>query len=125
MSQVIKTFLGVFLVMFLAITSSGILSAYMVVADAQDLHASMVNEVENSNFYPGVIANCFSQASVANCKLKVILYQNDYKEVVCTKSSEIPNDTSRVTSARLELTFPFQISFFGISQEHTFCAYAR
>lgn len=125
MSQILKTFLGVFLVMFLAVTSSGILGAYMAVADAQDLHASMVNEIENSNFYPGVISNCFAQASTANCKLKVILYQNDYKEVICTKAGEIPMDTSRVTSARLELTFPFQIRFFGISQEHTFCAYAR
>lgn len=125
MSQIMKTFLGVFLVLFLAVTSSGILSAYMMVADVQDLHATMVDEVENSNFYPPVLKTCFRQAEAANCKLKVTLYKDNYTEVVCTHENEIPIDTSSVSNARLELTFPFQIGFFGISQEHTLCAYAR
>ena len=125
MSQIMKAFLGVFLVLLLSVTATGILSAYMMVADAQDLHAAMVDEVENSNFYPPVLQACFRQAEEAGCQLQGILYNDNYTEVVCAQESQIPTDTSQVSAARLELTFPFQIGFFGMRQEHTFCAYAR
>ena len=46
MSQIMKTFLGVFLIMFMVVTSSGVLSGFMTVVEAQNLHAQIINELE-------------------------------------------------------------------------------
>ena len=45
MSQIMKTFLGVFLIMFMVVTSSGVLSGFMTVVEAQNLHAQIINEL--------------------------------------------------------------------------------
>ena len=125
MSQIMKAFLGMFFILFLTAVSTGILSAYMQVVDAQDMHARMVDEVENSNFYPEVLKDCFAKAAEAGCRLSVTLYRENRAERVCTSSSMIPSQTQDVESAKLELTFPFQVAFFGIRSEHTIWAYAR
>ena len=125
MSQIIKAYLGIFLILFLTFTSAGILSAFLTVADAQDLHASMVSELENSDFYPGVLKNCFEMAEDCGYQLEVTLYREDYTLAECTAGALVPADTFGVTSARIKLTFPLRIAFFGVTQEHTFCAYAR
>ena len=51
MSQIMKTFLGVFLILTMVVTSAGILSSFMEVMAAQNMHAAMVNEIEDSDFY--------------------------------------------------------------------------
>ncbi len=125
MSQIMKAYTGIFLILFLTFTAAGILAAFITIADAQDMHASMVNELENSSFYPAVLEESFARAEEAGYQLSITLYQEDYTVAVCTNRNSVPQDTSKVTSAKLELTFPFQVSFLGVSSEHTFCAYAR
>jgi hypothetical protein len=125
MSQVIKAFFGVFFVLFMSVVSAGILSAFMVVVDAQDIHASMIDEIEDSNFYPGILQDCFAEAEQAGYQIEITLYQEDYSQIVCSSADMIPADTSQVTSARVDMTFPFSVGFFGIWQQHTLSAYAR
>ena len=50
MSQIMKAFFGIFLIMFMTVTSSGILSGFMTVVEAQNLHAQIINELEDSDF---------------------------------------------------------------------------
>lgn len=38
MSQIMKTFLGVFLIMFMVVTSSGVLSGFMTVVELSLIH---------------------------------------------------------------------------------------
>ncbi len=125
MSQIMKAFLGVFFLLFLTATSGGILSAFMVVMDAQDMHARMIDETENSNFYPEVLKECFAQAERSGYELSMTLYRENQALVRCTGEETVPEQTEDVDSAKLELTFPFTVPFLGIRTEHTLCAYAR
>ena len=59
-----KTFLGVFLIMFMVVTSSGVLSGFMTVVEAQNLHAQIINELEDSDYDSSVAQTCFE-----NCLL--------------------------------------------------------
>jgi hypothetical protein len=120
-----KANLGIFLILFLVFSSAGILSGFLTVVSAQDMHADIVNELENSSFYPGVLAECFQKAKSNGYELSVTLYQEDYTLATCTNVSTIPSDTSHVEFARVELTFPLQMGFFGVGQTHTFRGYAR
>lgn len=125
MSQIFKTFLGVFLLLFMAVTSIGILSAYMQVLNAQDLQARIVDEIENSHYAAPVICAGYEEARRAGCELSVTLYYESGGMVVTSSASQVPWYTEDVSMARVELTFPFQVAGLGLSQEHTFTGYAR
>ena len=45
MSQVMKAFMGVFMVLFLMATSTGVIGAYYQVLHAQNTHAVMIDEL--------------------------------------------------------------------------------
>lgn len=71
MSQIMKTFLGVFLIMFMVVTSSGVLSGFMTVVEAQNLHAQIINELEDSDYDSSVAQTCFENASKAGDTLEL------------------------------------------------------
>ncbi|MCM1106470.1 MAG: hypothetical protein NC355_05960 [Blautia sp.] len=125
MSQVIKTFLGVFLILFMTSAALGILSAYLGVMGAQDLQAQMVDEIENSNFASGVAQECFARAEEAGCELAVTYYYDGGGTTRCVRASQLPSNTGSVTMARVELTFPLEMKIFGFRKEHTFRGYAK
>lgn len=125
MSQVIKAFLGVFLIVFMMITSTGILAAYMEVLNAQDLQARIIDEIENSNYAASVIRAGYRDAGKAGCGLSLTLYYESGVMTRFTNSSQVPASVGEVSMARVELTFPFQVAVLGIRQEHTLTGYAR
>ncbi len=125
MSQIMKAFMGLFLVLFLMSTSAGILSAFMVVVEAQDMHAQIIDEMENSNFNLAVMKSWFDKANEVGYDLSITFYHDDKTEVICTSATTLPQSTADVSFAKLELSFPFQVHFFGINSWHTLCAYAR
>lgn len=125
MSQIIKTFMGVFLILLMTVTSIGILTAYMKVLNAQDLQARVVDEIENSDYAASVIRAGYGEAQKAGCGLTVTLYYEGGGTVVLTDASQVPGNTEDVSMARVELTFPFRVAFLGIEKEHTFTGYAR
>ena len=50
MNQIIKAYMGVFVILLLAAVSGGILSGYLNVLTAQDMHAGIISELEDSHF---------------------------------------------------------------------------
>ena len=51
MSQIMKSFMGVFIMLFMSVTSIGILSGFLSVLSVQDLHSCIISELEDSDFY--------------------------------------------------------------------------
>lgn len=47
MSQIIKAFTGIFIVMFMMVSATGILGAFLQTLHAQNLHAAIINELED------------------------------------------------------------------------------
>ena len=89
MSQIMKTFLGVFLIMFMVVTSSGVLSGFMTVVEAQNLHAQIINELEDSDYDSSVAQTCFQNASKAGDTLELKLYMTDNSIRTVTDASQI------------------------------------
>ena len=124
MSQIMKTYVGLFFLMFLSFTAVGILGAFLRVMSAQDVHAQIVQELEESDFYPDVAEQCFAEAEQAGGRLSLTFYSGG-QSFLCTSATEIPSDLSGVDLARVELDFPFCIALMGVNEEHSFVAYAR
>lgn len=125
MSQIVKAFLGVFLTMFLTATSLGILTAYLEVMNAQDMQAGFVDEIENSDYNPGVIRACMQQSEKAGYQLTVTLFGSDTSVTVVGSAAEVPASTEGIDMAKVEMQFPFRIAFLGICKTHKLVSYAR
>ena len=125
MSQIMKTFMGIFLLLFLMASSAGMLEAFLQVLKAQDMHAMIVDELENSDYCLPVLQESFEKAQNYGYDLNIILYRENHETYVCTKKEELPQDTADAEMAKVNLTFPFEISFFGISQKYSINGYAR
>lgn len=125
MSQVIKGYLGVFLVLLLMMSSIGILSAFMIVVNAQDLHANIVDKLENSACANTVIEECFDKAKQAGYGLSVCLFYEDGTNCQIASEAEIPANSGESAYARVELEFPLQVGFFQVDQDHRISGYVR
>ena len=118
MSQIMKAFFGIFLIMFMTVTSSGILSGFMTVVEAQNLHAQIINELEDS-----VAKGCFKNASDVDDTLELTFYLLDNTTKTVADASQIP-DSNQITKARVELKFDYIVAFFGVRQKHVLSGYA-
>lgn len=125
MGQIIKTYLSVFLILFMTVVSISILDAYLQVLKAQDMQAQMVDEIENSNYAPSVVQDCFAGAGEAGYELALTYYFENGGVVCCTGVSQIPTDVNSINMACVELTFPLEIGVFGFSRNHTFSGCAK
>jgi hypothetical protein len=120
-----KAFMGIFLTLFMAVTSLGILSAYMEVMSAQDMQARMVDEIENSDFSPLVMRECYTQCEKAGYSLVITLFCEEQVLQTIHSKSEVPDSIAGVEVAKVEMKFPFRVPLLGIEKEHAFTGYAR
>lgn len=112
MSDVIKTYFVLFLVLFGVCSFIGIISADMDIHHANELKTSIVNEVENSNFSPSVIQAC--KDSVAE--------NTDYNLSI----NEITDAEGNTVMAEIVVTFDYTIPFFNyINPGHETRSFAR
>lgn len=95
----------------------------MTVVEAQNLHAQIINELEDSDYDSSVAQTCFENASKAGDTLELKLYMTDNSIRTVTDASQITS-SDEIEKARVELKFTYAVAFFGIEQEHVLSGYA-
>lgn len=125
MSQVIKAFMGVFMVLFLMTTSTGVLGAFYQILHAQNTHSVMIDELENSNYAKNVMMTCFDVAKEESYLLQLTLYSDSEPTRICTMSSELPDTTEQISMVEVVLFYDLEIGFFNIAEEMQMFGYAR
>lgn len=125
MSQIMKAFTGIFMVLFITATSMGVLGAFLQVTKAQNYHAMIIDEIENSDYYVGVCEECYKLAKESNYRLTITFYHENGGYVSCTKSEELPENLSEFTMAKVVLGFDIQIPFLGVKCSQEILGYAR
>ena len=125
MSQVMKAFMGVFMVLLLMTTSAGVLGAFYQILHAQNTHAVMLDELENSDFARGVMEACFETAKVEEYRLQMNLYSTSDKIKTCMRAEELPRNTENVRMVEVILFYDIELAFFDIAEEQQLFGYAR
>uniref|UniRef100_UPI0040574147 hypothetical protein n=1 Tax=Agathobacter sp. TaxID=2021311 RepID=UPI0040574147 len=125
MSQIMKAFMGIFLILFLMASSASVLGAFLQVLKAQDMHAMVVDELENSDYSQPVLQESFTIAEKSGYDLDITLYQENHETYLCSEKGQIPQNTKDAEMAKVTLTFFFQIPFFAINQGYSISGYAR
>ena len=123
MSQVIKSFLGVFFLLSMLLLGIGILSAQTDVADALDYKADIIAELENSNYNAKVMEACIRQAKESGYEVEITTYTPEKQTAVYTTDNV--SDTTDVVMAEVKLTYPYRIGFLNAVTDHQVRGYAR
>lgn len=123
MSQVVKSFMGMFFILMILLLGAGILSAQVNVANAQDYKADVIAELENSNYSPNVLNGCIRQAVENGYSIKIKTYAPGKTTASYTTPSVV--DTSGVVMAEVKLSYPYRIGFLNSETWHQIRGYAR
>ena len=125
MSQIMKAFTGIFIVMFMMVSATGILAAFLQIMQAQNLHAVIVDELENSHYTYSVLESAFEAANDRGYELRVVLYQQYESEIICTSVEELPMELEEVVMAEVALSYPVELAFFQVAGQQQIIGYAR
>ena len=125
MSQIIKAFTGIFMVLFLMATSMGILGAFVQTLQVQNLHGQVIDELENSDYSIAVLEETFQIAKNHGVTLEVLLYLEDGSFMRCDSQSTVPASLGYVEMAEVAVSYPIQIPFVGLDKRHRLVGYAR
>lgn len=125
MSQIMKAFTGIFMVLFLVATSMGALSGFLQVSRAMEFHAAVIDELENSNYCSSVLKECFDAAQKGGYELKVTLFEVQGGSLFCEDKSDVPDADKQIRMAKVDLKFYITIPFFGLRNEQSVSGYGR
>ena len=125
MSQIMKAFMGLFMVLLLVTTSAGVLGAFYQILHAQNTHAVMLDELENSDFARVIMEACFETAEAEAYRLQMNIHSTSNEIQICTGKEELPADTGDITMIEVILFYDIEIAFFEIAEEQQLFGYAR
>lgn len=111
MKHIVGIFAALFMLMLNIFAGAAVITVSADVAAAMEYKASVVAELENSNFNPNVIAGCIAQAKQAGYTLQV-------RESVYDAAQDLQ-------AAEVLLTYSYRIPLFGVSGMKTTRAVAR
>lgn len=125
MSQILKSFMGLFLIMMMITASAGILGVYLTTITAQNLHASIISNIEDSNFNRKVVQECFEVAMDNGYILELVVYDSDNGISTCRDILSYPFDTDTIKTAEVKLWFEIRAGEIKLGDRHMLSGYAR
>ena len=123
MSEIIKSYMGVFLLLLMTLAAGEILAGYMQVLGAQNLHSEILSELEDSNYYSGVVDDAIQRAVAQGYGLSMELYDEDGHCYHISRTGDARNLPGDVVKGEVKLTFSYESPFFGLSQSHVLRGY--
>jgi hypothetical protein len=111
MDSVIKGFLGLFLILVMALLGFSVLSASIDARNADSFVADCVEKMEASNLASGVVQACVEDAADSGYRMTVDVVQAP--------------GTNRAAYGMVTLEYEYQIPLLGTSQTHSICADVR
>lgn len=125
MSQIIKAFTGIFMMLFIMVTTVGVMRIYFETVQAQNFHASLLYELESSNHALSVLKNGMQVGKLLNYEIEYSFIKEGGGVVVCAKYQEIPRNVDDVEDVEVVLRYPVQLGFLGIDTKQELIGYAR
>lgn len=124
MSQIMKAFTGIFIVLFMMVSATGILGMFLQITKAQNTHAAILAEIENSDFARPILQDVFTIAENCGYGLEIVLYREDETAVYCTGADKVPWDVSDVFQVEVIMDYSINLSFFQVSASQECYGYA-
>lgn len=124
MSQIIKVWMSLFLILVFVVTGIGCISAGMEIEHARSFKSDVVANLENSNYNASVINSCINTAADQGYMLTIVAYGRD-GNVKTYHDGNLAVNTSGVYAAGVTLKYQYKIGFLKINTEKTVRGMAR
>ncbi len=111
MGQVIKAYLGLFLILLILLSGVGMIFALMDVLNAQNFLAQAVEQIENSNWDYEVIKECFTNAQEKDYVMEISMEGDGVEKNIIHQESELPEDISPYTICHVRLDYKVRFMF--------------
>ncbi|MCR5469117.1 MAG: hypothetical protein K6F37_09160 [Lachnospiraceae bacterium] len=126
MELVVKTFMGLFFLLFLMLVGVELIGALANTEKARDFKNMAVTEIENSDYDPVVINELIASAEDEDFGLTVSLKNSDGESFVITDRTNATIDMTRdVAFASLKLEYDYSIPLFNASSPHVLYSLMR
>ena len=101
MGQIMKLYTALFLMLIMAVSAMGIVTAQVRLIQVQNLHKSIVAEVKGSNCDRTVIESCFDRAQNTECSLIITFYEKKGKIEKCADAQRLPEKIAGVEIVKI------------------------
>lgn len=123
MEQIIKTYLGLFMILLMTVTGIGIVAAEMEVTRAREFKSDVIVELENSDYNVNVLDACMDQAEEIGYDLAVTLYGEDGTAVDYEPGAALPEGGVRF--AEVVLQYSYRTGPFGNLLQNSIRGFGR
>lgn len=113
MSTIIKTYVGIFLLLLSVFSMIGVMSATIDANNARDFHAAVMAEIEDANFAPSVSTACQEQAEAAGYELLI------------DSNSIVRDEDGKATLMEVILRYQYRIDFLQVFSTQQIRGFAR
>lgn len=110
MAEIIKVYLGLFMLLLLLVLGVGIIGAVRQAENARLFHEDVIEELQCSNFSPGVESACAELASAQGYQLSI---------------TPIRDEEGEILMEEVILRYPYKIPILDLSLMHETRGYAR
>lgn len=132
MKQVMETFFGTFLLMFLIVSCFGCLMAAINARNADKYKTEYIMQLEDSDFATGVAKKIFEDAAEHEYRITMQVYKDLGGTMTITPEltdytqfqTEV-GDTTGTYMIRLTLTFDYSFPLMDVFTAHTLLGYAK
>ena len=90
MSQIMKAYMALFLLLLMAVSAMGIVTAQMQLIQAENMHKTFMTELAGCNLDSRVMENCFERAKDMGCNLCITFYKAKGKIAQCKEKGDFP-----------------------------------
>ena len=125
MSQIIKAFTGIYILLFLMSTGTGLLGAFLQTLQVQNLHGRVIDEMENSDYATPVLEEVFALAEENGAQLKLCLYMEDGEIRYCDSADLVPESPVKVRMAEVQISYPIELPLVRATRDYCLSGYAR
>ena len=130
MSQIIKAFIGIFTVLFMAVCTVGLLGIFFQVLGAQNFQASTLAKMEESDFAGEVLMDVFAHAKERGYEVEICFFPKEEAPFICRNFQEMEavvrlHQLPVLDMARVELRYPIRVLFLGTDIRQQLIGIAR
>ena len=123
MGQIVKTYLGIFLMMLLTMLGIGMITAEVQIAKARNYKTDVVIELENSNYNQTVVEACRKQAENLGYTLDITLYDDFGGIYQADEMNQV--GLRQIAMAEVLLKYQYKMGPFHGSSWHSIKGMAR
>ena len=123
MGQIMKLYTALFLMLIMAVSAMGIVTAQVRLIQVQNLHKSIVAEEKGSKCDRTVKQYCFDRAKNTECSLIITFYEKKGKIEKCADAQRLPEKIAGVEIVKIEVEMPVRFPVFEIYRKEKIVGY--